>query len=69
MRLDSNGNMELAGELRERSSLTFAPEGDCLGAEAERLWLSADGINGGMEFRTGDGLLHLKGILIESVQL
>lgn len=69
MRIDIDGNAELAGTLRERSLLDMQTEGGSVGATAGRFWLSPDALTGALEWRTADSILHLKSILIESVRL
>ena len=69
MRIDDQGDGELAGTVRERSTLAIDPEGQALGASASRFWLSTDAVVGACEWRTSEEILHLKGILIESVRL
>ncbi|MEN6625213.1 MAG: hypothetical protein ABFD69_03180 [Candidatus Sumerlaeia bacterium] len=69
MRIDGDGNAELAGTVRERSTLAIDPGGQSAGADAGRFWLSSDGASGAFEWRAAEAILHLKSILIESVRL
>lgn len=69
MRLDGAGNAELAGKLLERTSRAMDPQGQSLGSENGRFWLSPDTVSGAFEYVAAERLLHLKGIAIESVRL
>lgn len=62
-RIDSSGNLHLKGTLREQSNLAFMIDGQCLGADALRFWLSPQGNAGVLEFISG--VLHLAGTLTE----
>ena len=68
-RIDADGNMELTGAFREKSALEIDPQGEAMGATADRFWFSTDTLAGALEWQEGDGVLHLKGILTESVRL
>ncbi|MCE5228776.1 hypothetical protein LLG95_04170 [bacterium] len=69
MRIDTAGNAELAGTVRERSGLAMETGGSSVGATPERFWLSPDAQSGALEWRAAESILHLKSILIESVRL
>jgi hypothetical protein len=69
MRIDTDGNAELTGTARERTTLTIDPGGVCHGADANRFWLSSDSLNGALEWRADTETLYLPGILIERVRL
>jgi hypothetical protein len=69
LRIDENGDAELTGAARERTTLTIDPGGVCHGADTNRFWLSTDSRNGAMEWREDTQTLHLPGIVVEGVRV
>jgi hypothetical protein len=68
-RIDSQGNVDLNGTLRENSDLDFTLEEECHGATASRFRLSPRAFTPGLEYRTAGVVLHLKGRLFEQIEL
>jgi hypothetical protein len=68
LRIDAEGEAQLAGTLRERSTALNDPAGEAHGAQAGRAWLSSDGRAPALEYEVSAARLHLAGILIESVR-
>lgn len=67
--LDASGNLELNGGLRETSTHIFHTGAGCHGADAAGFWLSPDPAHAVLEFEAATSILHLKGALIESLNL
>lgn len=69
MALDGEGNLTIDRTIRERSTRVIDPEGASFGSADGRFWLSTDSLAGGAQFEGSEGILHLKGIVIESLRL
>ena len=69
LRIDAHGDGDLAGTLSERSTVRISHSGQPLCAEEGGFWLAPDALHGAFEYHASDSVLHLKGILIESIRL
>jgi|GEM_PF-5256081 len=65
LRLTQGGDADLTGTIREGSLLAFLIDGQCLSADGERLRLSPRPSEAALEFVAAEGVLHLRGEIIE----
>ena len=68
-RLNAAGTMELAGQLLEYSDQAMQTGGLALGWNLARWWLTAQPLQGALEYCTDSQTLHLKNKLTENISL